>query len=71
VTDRYTCPPFDPTGKNGPRHIGECTPATQHRYENGPRFEGLPGYLVATGGHWFVDGQGQWRRDDEGEGGDR
>jgi len=63
MSDRYTSPPFDPDGNEGPRNLFETTPETQHRYLNGPANAGLPGYVVISGGTWEASKDGrEWRR---------
>lgn len=44
--------------------IWEMTVEDQHRAQNGPGTEGLPGYVVIDpGGPWSRDGRGKWRVD--------
>ncbi len=68
MTDRYTMPPFDAEGIDGPRDLFETTADTQHRYLGGPANAGLPGYVVIGGGTWFASDDGrEWLRAEEGE----
>lgn len=63
MSDRYTMPPFDPTGEHGPTGLHQTTEATQHRYLNGPERADLPGYIVVPGGVWYASGDGcEWLR---------
>lgn len=44
--------------------LWEMTVEEQHRAQNGPGTEGLPGYVVIDpGGPWFMDNRGKWRVD--------
>ena len=63
MSDRYTSPPFAQDGVVGPCNLFETTEETQHRYLNGPKNAGLPGYVVISGGTWEASEDGrEWRR---------
>lgn len=42
--------------------LWEMTPEEQHKVQNGPGSEGLPGYVVINPGRpWYRDRKGKWR----------
>ncbi|MBA2468014.1 MAG: hypothetical protein H0V37_01260 [Chloroflexia bacterium] len=45
--------------------LAQMTFEEQHRQQNGPGSEGLPGYVIVGPGPWYMDDDDEWQVDPE------